>query len=243
MPVFVFLPALMMKKKEVDWKECFGSSRQYTMLMVKSQHEPMRFAARLASLFQRKFSFIADYAPDRTREDIAFATYFSVIDPVKNINMLVMANHTTVPASLSGSVQSPLLGLPLFDEYFYFFNYKGHNRLFACSQKNYDYLVFLYSDKDRNTEEVVGKLSSQSSFMVQDVTEFLYPDMQKRNDKKRISVLQNLVEYFAVMMNDLQDEMNRRMLGNKEIPMSNYVNKRYQIDLVITSPLLNREDI
>lgn len=231
-------------KKEVDWKECFGSGRQYTLLMVKSQHEPIRFAAKLAKLYQRDFSFIADYAPDpENHPDIAFATYFSIIDAAKNINMLVMANHTPVPASDHAAVQNPLLGLSLFDENFYFFNFKKDNRLFRCELKNYDFLVFLYSDKDYPSSDITKILENQPSFLAEDVSDFLLPDVQKNEARKRISVLQNLIEYFGVMMNNIQEDRMRVRLGNKGIPMTNYVHRRFQIDQVITSPLVDREDV
>ena len=75
------------------------------------------------------------------------------------------------------------------------------------------------------------------------MSDFLLPDVQKNEARKRISVLQNLIEYFGVMMNNIQEDRMRVRLGNKGIPMTNYVHRRFQIDQVITSPLVDREDV
>jgi len=230
---------------KLDWKECFGSGRQYTLLMVKSQSEPMRFAAKLAKLYQRNFSFIDDYVPvPDLRPDVAFATYFSIIDAVKNINMLVMANHTPMPASAKSNHSNSLVGIPLFDEEnFYFFNNRTDNRLFKCSQKNFDYLIILYSNRDTSTTDVTDVLMNQNSFMTEDVSDFLRNDDQQRGAQKRISVLQNLIEYFGVKINNILENRARERFGDKNIPMSNYVQHRYLIQQVISSPLMDREDV
>lgn len=230
----------MGQKNEIVWQDCFGMTKQYTMLMVKSQHEPMRFASLLSKLYQRPFSFIADYAPDFTHPDIQFPTYFSVIDPSKNVNMLVMANRTTVPAVVD-QVFNPLQSMSLFDDYFYFFNQKTNKKLFSSPLRNYDFLIFLYSDKDYNIAEVIDKLGSQPSFMMQDVSEMLQPD--GKTQKKQVTLLQNLIEYFGVEMNEVQEEKIRARLRNKEIPQNNVIDRRYDVRQTITSPLLGREDI
>lgn len=236
----------MDSKIKLDWKECFGSGRQYTILMVKSQHEPMRFAARLAKIFRKNFTFLADYAPvPDLHPDILFPTYFSVIDAAKNTHMLVMANRTPVPSASNGTNPNPLLGIPLFDEEnFYFFNNRRNNQLFKCSsQRDFDFLIFLYSNKDTSISDVIQVIMEQDTFMTEDITYYLLPDMQKTEASKRISVLQNLIEYFGVMMNNKLEAQIRQQVGNKAIPMSNYVHRRFQVEQVITSSLMEREDI
>ena len=234
----------MEKKREIDWLDCFGYTRQYTLLMVQSKHEPMRFSAELANLYQREFSFIADYAPNRELPDIRFATYFAVLDAVRDVQMVVMANRTEVPAAMDPSKQNTLFSLPMFNDYYYFFNAKGKDkRLFGCPLNNYDYLVFLYSDRDYNINEIVEKLKTRPSFMTENVSYLLEPQEQKSEAKKRISVLMNLIEYMGVQMNHVQEERLRNRLKNREIPISNYAHRRFQVTQVITSPLLDREDI
>ena len=234
----------MAQKREIDWQECFGKTRLYTMLMVQSKHEPMRFSAELASLYQQEFSFIADYAPNRDLPDIRFSTYYSILDPAHDVQMVVMANRTEVPAVVDNSRQNTLFSLPMFDDYYYFFNGKGKDkRLFGCPLNNYDYLIFLYSDRNYNTDDIVGKLRTKPSYMTENVSYLLEPQELKAEAKRRISVLMNLIEYMGVQMNHVQEERLRERLNNKEIPMSNYVHRRFQVAQVITSPLLEREDI
>ncbi len=231
-------------KKEVDWKECFGLSRQHTLLMVRSRHEPMRFAAGLAGLFQRNFAFIADHAPDRDRPDIRFATYFAVMDAAHDVKMVVMANRTEAPANRDDSKENAMLGLPMFADSYFFFNGKGKGRrLFGCPLDNYDYLVFLYSDRDYNTDEIVGSLRSNPSYMTENVSYLLDPQVMRSEAKRRISVLMNLMEYMGVQMNDVWEEKLRARMNNKQIPMSNYARRPRWVEQVITSPLVEREDV
>lgn len=231
----------MGQKNKINWQECFGMTKQYKMLMVKSQHEPMRFASLLAKLYNRPFSFIADYAPDLSRPEIKFPTYYSIIDSSKNINMLVMANRTSVPAATDNQVYNPLESLSLFDDSFYFFNQRTDKKLFSSPLRNYDFLIFLYGDKDYSIAEVMDKLSSQPSFVMEDVSEMLESDV--KSQKKQVTLLQNLIEYFGVEMNEVQEEKIRTRLRNKEIPMKNDIDRRYDVRQTITSPLLRREDV
>lgn len=237
----------MANKREIDWLDCFGFTRQYTLLMVQSKHEPMRFSAKLANLYHCQFTFLADYAPDLTRPDIKFATYFAVLDAARDVQMVVMANHTEVPAATDDSKQSTLFSLPMFNDNFYFFNGKGKDkRLFGSPLNNYDYLIFLYSDKDYNTSEIVEKLQNTPTFMAEDVTYLLGSEVQKNEAKRRISVLKNLIEYMGVHMIDFQEERMKSRLNNKKIPIQNHVGRRsdnVDVKQTITSPLLNREDI
>ena len=237
---------MMMKPSEnkLDWKDCFGHSRQYTLFLLKSQREPMRFALLMSKLFGRTFSFITDYAPDRAQTHIQFPTYFAVLDASKDINMVVMANRTTVPQTEEGQPKNPLLGLSMFDEspVFFFFNDKK-DKLFACPHHNYDFLVILYSDKDTSIDEISKLLSSDPRFETVNVTDFLQKEIAKKESGRRISTLQNLIEYFGVLMNNIQEERIRVRLRGKSIPMSNHAHRRFQIDQVITSLLRHREDI
>ena len=154
--------------------------------------------------------------------------------------MLVMANRTTVPAVVD-QVFNPLQSMSLFDDYFYFFNQKTNKKLFSSPLRNYDFLIFLYSDKDYNIAEVIDKLGSQPSFMMQDVSEMLQPD--GKTQKKQVTLLQGLIEYFGVEMNEVQEKKIRARLRNKEIPQNNVIDRRYDVRQTITSPLLGREDI
>ena len=131
--------------------------------------------------------------------------------------------------------------MSLFDDYFYFFNQKTNKKLFSSPLRNYDFLIFLYSDKNYNIAEVIDKLGSQPSFMMQDVSEMLQPN--GKTQKKQVTLLQNLIEYFGVKMNEVQEEKIRARLRNKEIPQNNVIDRRYDVRQTITSPLLGREDI
>jgi len=229
-------------ENKLDWKDCFGRTRQYTLFLLKSQREPMRFASVLSKLFGREFSFITDYAPDRTQPHIQFPTYFAVLDVPKNINMVVMANRTTVPQQEDAQPANPLIGFSLFDDGFFFFNDKK-DKLFRCPYHNYDFFVILYSDKDNSIDEIAQLLASDKRFETVNVTDFLQKDVVKTEAGRRISTLQNLIEYFGVLMNDILEERTRLKTRDKEIPMSNHADKRFQVKQVITSPLLFREDI
>lgn len=244
---FVFLHiflCMMQKLNEIklDWKDCFGQSRQYTLFLMKSQHEPLRFASVLSKLFRKDFSFIMDYAPDRLQPHIHFPAFFAVLDASKDINMLVMANRTTIPSRQNVQPANPLLGLSLFEDNFFFFNFRK-DKLFQCPYRNYDFLVILYSDKDDSIMEIEDILSSDSRFETVNVSDFLLKDVVKNEASRRIATLQEMIEYFGVLMSKIQKKRIHRYLGNKEIPMLNHVDRRFQIDQVITSPLLYREDI
>ena len=244
--IFAFCIFMMTKQSEnkLDWKDCFGQSRQYSLFLLKSQREPMRFASVLSKLFSREFSFITDYAPDLSKPEIQFPTYFAVLDASKDINMVVMANRTAVPQQEETQPKNPLLGLSMFEEnvIYFFFNDKK-DKLFRCPYHNYDYLVILYSDKDNSIDEISKLLKSDRRFETLNVTDFMQKDVVKGESGKRISTLQNLIEYFGVLMNNIQEERIRTRMRGKEIPMSNHAHPRFQINQVITSPLLYREDI
>lgn len=244
--IFALCIFMMTKPSEnkLDWKDCFGHSRQYTLFLLKSQHEPLRFASVLSKLFGREFSFITDYAPDRSQPQIQFPTYFAVLDAPKDINMVVMANRTTIPQPEDAQPKNPLLGLSMFEEdiVYFFFNDKK-DKLFKCPYHNYDFLVILYSDKDNSIDEIADMLASDQRFETMNVSDFLQKDLVKNESGRRISTLQNLIEYFGVLMNNILEERIRIRMRGKEIPISNHAHRRFQIDQVITSPLLYREDI
>ena len=115
--------------------------------------------------------------------------------------------------------------------------------LFKCPYHNYDYIVILYSDKDSSITEISELLELDQRFQTVNVTHFLQKEPQKTGEGKRISTLQNLIEYFGVLMNNILEERIRVRMRGKEIPMSNHAHRRFQIDQVITSPLLYRPEV
>lgn len=229
--------------REIDWEECFGKSKNHNIFLVKSGHEPMRFAAQMASLFQREFSFMVDHAPLLDKQEITFPTYFADLDEEKGINVIIMANHTPLPAPEPVANFNPLESLSLFDENFFFFNdVKPQQRLFFAPFRNYDYMLIVNSDRDASIEDLRELLKKEERLMSQDASALLLPEI-KNQSKQRISVLKNLIEYFDVMMNKIREERIQRKTNYKTIPMSNHVHRRFQIDQVITSSLFQREDV
>lgn len=236
------------KHYTVDMLSCFGQSKHHGLFLLRSDKIFIQTALELGGVFQHPFSYIGVVCPFEKEPESAYPLCFATMLMGLDVSLVLMPNKTTVAAQDLYDEANPLLGLSLFDEYYYLFNKQGRKR-FSCEFVDYDYLLLLYSDKNLDVNhEVLQMLESVKQIKAVDASSFLVKDGGKKAGNIRVEFLQRLFLEVDVIRTSWQEEQIRKKLCNvTSIPNENYARRRFQeskISLLplLDSPLMLRED-
>lgn len=236
------------KHYTMDMLSCFGQSKHHGLFLLRSDKVLIQTALVLGGVFQHPFSFIGGVCLSENEPESAYPLYLATMLMGLDVSLVLMPNKTTVPAQDLYDEANPLLGLALFDEYYYLFNKQGRKR-FSCEHVDYDYLLLLYSDKNLDVnQEVFQMLGSVKQIKAVDASSFLVKDGGKKAGNIRVEFLQRLFLEVDVIRTSWQEEQIRKKLCNvTSIPNENYAHRRFQENKIsllplLDTPLMQRQD-
>lgn len=225
--------------------DSFGSANNYWLCWVKSPLAHLAFAHQVKQRLNRPCAFIGDITLDEIHPDLKFPMYFTSFNPELEIDLVVLANKTTAPLSLSLEQQNPLFGGLLFEDDYYLFNNQGLTRI-QFSYPQADYLLMLSADKQADIEDYIAMLpiAADNRILCQNT-----PQLVAQEQKKSKQVLDFLQYLFYESEAAVKDYRRRKLFQKLHHKMSvaeaNYGKLKFPMEdnRMITSDLLRREDV
>ena len=225
--------------------DTFGSANNYWLCWVKSPLTHLAFANQVQKRLKRPCAYIGNITLEEIHPDLKFPMYFTSFNQEFEIDLVVMANKTTAPISLSMEQQNPLFGGLLFEDDYYLFNNQGLSRI-QFSYPQADYLLMLSADKQADIDDYIKMmpLAADNKILCQNT-----PQLIAQEQKKSKQVL-DFLQYLYYESEAAVKEYRRRKLFQKlhhkmSVAEANYGKLKFPMEdnRVITSNLLRREDI
>lgn len=225
--------------------DTFGSANNYWLCWVKSPLTHLAFANQVQKRLKLPCAYIGNITLEEIHPDLKFPMYFTSFNQEFEIDLVVMANKTTAPISLSMEQQNPLFGGLLFEDDYYLFNNQGLSRI-QFSYPQADYLLMLSADKQADIDDYIKMmpLAADNKILCQNT-----PQLIAQEQKKSKQVL-DFLQYLYYESEAAVKEYRRRKLFQKlhhkmSVAEANYGKLKFPMEdnRVITSNLLRREDI
>lgn len=232
----------VLKEITVDWAENFGEMNDHSIFLARSFDSPIQFANQLSHLFNCHFSFLENFFPSKKQPNRFFSVFVAQIQRMGEVNLTIVANRMPIPVEELTESQ-PLLGIPLFDEYYYFFD-DAKKAIFKCPFKQFDFILMLSCNKNTDLREIMNTLSSIHGIDLQDVSNYLNDEAVSTAEKDQNKFVKSMFYTFEVATQEKFHQNLLDKLGDvRTIPEKNYRFGLCQRDLTPTSPLIDREDI
>lgn len=208
------------KREKIFLDDFFGITTDYYLFAVKTVFSLFRFAAKLEHLFSTNFYYLGEtFLQDKP--DLKFAMLGSQICKEEEVNAVIIENKTSqfdLFNIYKTEKELPFSTLPLFQDDFYIFNNDGL-KFYKWEFQNIDYLLLIYTKKEREVEHVFKQLESLSRIKTTNVSAIIN-DFKRRTDK--ITFLQQLFCEAEVRNSQFRYEQKRnRLTGRTEIPKQN----------------------
>ena len=227
--------------------DSFGSANNYWLCWVKSPLTHLAFANQVQKRLKQPCAYIGDITLDEIHPDLKFPMYFTSFNQEFEIDLVILANKTTAPLSLSMGEQNPLLGGLLFEDDYYLFNNnnKGFTKiLFSYPQA--DYLFLLSADKQADIEDYIAMLpqAADHKILCQNTPQLIAQEQKK--SKQVLDFLQYLYyESEAAVKEYRRKKLFEKLHHKMSVAEANYGKLKFPMEdnRMITSDLLRREDV
>lgn len=227
--------------------DSFGSANNYWLCWVKSPLTHLAFANQVQKRLKQPCAYIGDITLDEIHPDLRFPMYFTTFNQELEIDLVILANKTTAPLSLSMGEQNPLLGGLLFEDDYYLFNNnnKGFTKiLFSYPQA--DYLFLLSADKQADIEDYIAMLpqAADHKILCQNTPQLIAHEQKK--SKQVLDFLQYLYyESEAAVKEYRRKKLFQKLHHKMSVAEANYGKLKFPMEdnRMITSDLLRREDV
>lgn len=225
--------------------DSFGSANNYWLCWVKSPLTHLAFANQVQKRLKQPCAYIGDITLDEIHPDLRFPMYFTSFNQEFEIDLVILANKTTAPLSLSMGEQNPLLGGLLFEDDYYLFNNQGFTKiLFSYPQA--DYLFLLSADKQADIEDYIAMLplAADHKILCQNTPQLIAQEQKK--SKQVLDFLQYLYyESEAAVKEYRRKKLFQKLHHKMSVSEANYGKLKFPMEdnRMITSDLLRREDI
>lgn len=225
--------------------DSFGSANNYWLCWVKSPLTHLAFANQVQKRLKQPCAYIGDITLDEIHPDLRFPMYFTSFNQELEIDLVILANKTTAPLSLSMGEQNPLLGGLLFEDDYYLFNNQGFTKiLFSYPQA--DYLFLLSADKQADIEDYISMLplAADHKILCQNTPQLIAQEQKK--SKQVLDFLQYLYyESEAAVKEYRRKKLFQKLHHKMSVAEANYGKLKFPMEdnRMITSDLLRREDV
>ena len=225
--------------------DSFGSANNYWLCWVKSPMSHLSFAKEVQQRLKRPCAFIGNITLDEIHPDLKFPMYFTSFNQELEIDLVILANKTTAPLSLSLEQQNPLFGGLLFEDDYYLFNNQGLTRI-QFSYPQADYLFMLSADKQADIEDYIAMLplAADNRILCQNTPQLIAQEQKK--SKQVLDFLQYLYYESEAAVKDYRRRKLFQKLHHKmSVAEANYGKLKFPMEdnRMITSDLLRREDV
>lgn len=225
--------------------DTFGSANNYWICWVKSPLSHFSFANQVQKRLHLPCAYIGNITLDDIHQNLKFPMYFTSFNQELEIDLVILANKTAAPMSLSLEQQNPLFGGLLFEDDYYLFNNQGLTRI-QFSYPQADYLLMLSADKQADIEDYIEMLptAADNKILCQNTPQLIAQEQKK--SKQVLDFLQYLFyESEAAVKEYRRKKLFRKLHHKMSVAEVNYGKLKFPMDdnRMITSELLRREDV
>lgn len=208
------------KTENILLDDFFGKTTDYYLFAVKTGFSLFRLASKLESLFSTNFYCLGEIS-FQDKQDLKYTMLASLICKDEEINAVIIENKTSQPdlyTTFKTEKELSFSTLPLFHDDFYIFNNAGL-KFYKWDFSNVDYLLLIYTKKEREVNQVFKQLESLARINCINVSAIIN-DYKRKSDK--VTFLQKLFCEVEVRNSQFRLEQKRSFLtGRREIPKQN----------------------
>lgn len=230
------------KPNSIPVEEAFGTIKKYQVFAVKSNQNLIPFVVLFEKMIQSRFTFLTDFEVSPSKHAAHFNVMYALLSKEDQIHCCIMENKTTNysnDATISSNKEKnlPFQTLSLFDDILYLFNNEGY-KIFKADLRDYDYLIFIFADKEKIITPYINMFQSYQPFQTIDLSYLLEPSA-KKEQKIRQQFLQNCFIRFEIKMTQFNKQRLLSRLGSQnKIPKENLqYSYKIEIDETITDNL------
>lgn len=246
------------KNFDISWLEGFGNSKEYELLFVKSDEEPIFFAHRLGGALHRNFNFLKNVVVDFENTQVAFPLFFSNVGGPENAFVLILTNRCLVSVPEHLRKPDPLLTLSFLDDddekrLLYLFNKVRTSDLkpiMRCDMADYDYLVIAYGEKQTQVSiSLIQQIQKEfNPLRCESATHLLFKEEQKRETNIQKFLKMQLTQVELSISEFKKQLIRRRMQDNVLVPEVNYKFRRFgerptNFNDIYSNELFHRVDV
>ncbi|HPE39502.1 MAG TPA: hypothetical protein PLI77_00260 [Bacteroidales bacterium] len=230
------------KPTTIPVEEAFGTIKKYQVFAVKSNQNLIPFVVSFEKMIQSSFTFLTDFEVNPNQHAAHFNVMYALLSKEDQIHCCIMENKTTnysSDTSISSNKEKnlPFQTLSLFDDMLYLINSEGF-KIFKADVKDYDYLIFIFADKEKIITPYINVFQSYQPFRTIDISYLLEPSAKKEHKNGKL-FLQNCFCNFEIKITKFNKQKLLTRLGpQNKIPKENLqYSYKIEIDETITDNL------
>jgi len=229
------------KNTYIDVLDVFGSIKQYKLFAVKSSQNLIPFTASFDRIVSGKFNYLTDFVAAPNQFSAHFSVMYALLSKEENIHCCIMENKTTsysdqVSVTSNKEKNLPFQTISLFEDVLYLFNKDGF-KIFKTNLNYYDFLIFIFADKEKYLESYINPIFEYEPFKAIDISYLL--DQKEGKEKKNIfEFLNNCFCQLEIKISSYQYSKLSMQLGkNNKIPKENIL---FPLKLDISDEITNK---
>lgn len=221
--------------------ETFGSIKQYKLFAVKSSHSLIPFTASFDRIVASKFCYLTDFVADPNQFSAHFAVMYALLSKEENVHSCIMENKTTSysdQVSLTSNKEKnlPFQTISMFEDVLYLFNKDGF-KIFKTNLNYYDYLIFVFADKEKNLEPYIEPIFKYEPYKTIDLS-YLLNQNEGKESKNIFEFLKNCFCKLEISITDYnRSKLSKRLGKNNKIPKENIL---FPLKLEIGDEIYNK---
>lgn len=227
----------MAKKSNPQFKvdDFFGTQKDYYVFGIQSGKSLFRLAADLGKVFACDFFYLEQYAI-KDKPELSYHLMYAPISESEELHCFLLENKTSHDSQFNVVETEKNLSfhtMSLFEDDFYILNNKGL-RLFTWPFLNVDFLMFFYTEKDRNIAWFFEQLQSIPRLKILEVSDFMQYKKSPNHIQRR-KFFQNL---FCDVEIKSRNFMKKRAETIFHLPMHNHSeNNQFSLNDNLLRPL------
>jgi hypothetical protein len=220
--------------------EVFGSLKKYKLYALKSIRDLIPFTASFEQIIHHQFYFLTNFIVNPEKYDAHYIVMYAMLS--RDVHCCIMENKSVVynnSESLTSNKEKklPFQTLSLFEDILYLFNKDGFT-IYKADMKDYDYLLFIFADKEKVINHYVEPFENNHLLKTVDLSYLVEKDADKKNNPQ-FQFLKNTFSNFEVLISKFHQNQLNQILGekNKILNQNFIVPLKVAIDREITQNL------
>lgn len=229
------------KKVNIDVQNSFGSIKQYKVFAVKSSQNLIPFTATFNRIVSGHFSYLTDLIVTPDTYSAHFNVMYALLSKEESIHCCIMENKTTTysdQASLTSNKEKnlPFQTISMFEDVLYLFNKEGY-KVFKANLNYYDFLIFVYADKEKILEPYLDPIFKYTPFKTVDLSYLLNP-VGGKETKNIFEFLKDCFYKLEINITNYQySKLSKQLGNNNKIPKENIL---FPLKLDIDDEITNK---
>jgi hypothetical protein len=183
---------------------------------LKSQLDLIPFTASFEKIIHQQFSYLYDYTVNPEKFNAHFNVMYSLFS--RDIHCCMIENktlHYNDEETLSSNKEKklPFQTLSLFQDVLYLINKNGFS-IFKAEVKDYDYLIFIFTEKEKGIDHYTDLFLDNSTLKTIDLSYLVEKDTPNLN-KIIFQFLKTTFADFELKITEFHQNKLNQLLGEK----------------------------